>query len=428
MFFEDVDLGWRLWLLGYRVRYVPDSLVFHKHHQSMTSLRLVAGAVPARAQRAVHDLQELRRREPRPGAAGGAHARGAAGRGARRASTPTRSTCSGGAATSRRRTLAVSKQTLAATYAIDALGRADPEPERDAARSCRQARRRNDQEILRLFRLPFHPNIGDPRFVDGFGAVVDAFDVESVFTERRQILVATGDTLAPADGRARDPGLADRVRAVPRARRRARDHDRVPRDLAPRLPWSGRSPTPSSPSWCSDSDVIDLPGLPDEPAPGAAAHEQGDRRRHLRPVPPRAARAGARRRARPADGSIVRDATEVLNQQLRPRRLLPVREPTSSATSGSASSRRSAASTRSPTTPTRAWTSWSKVVPFGVTDDPPAPHAAGPQGRRAGHRPRRQGDPLGRRDLQLVRPADADPRRRQAARPRPRRSGCSSSG
>ena len=27
MFFEDVDLGWRLWLLGYRVRYVPESLV-----------------------------------------------------------------------------------------------------------------------------------------------------------------------------------------------------------------------------------------------------------------------------------------------------------------------------------------------------------------------------------------------------------------
>ena len=37
MFFEDVDLGWRLWLLGYRVRYVPESLVFHRHHQSMTS-------------------------------------------------------------------------------------------------------------------------------------------------------------------------------------------------------------------------------------------------------------------------------------------------------------------------------------------------------------------------------------------------------
>ena len=64
MFFEDVDLGWRLWLLGYRVRYVPDSLVYHRHHASMSTARSLARALPARAQRAVHDLQELRRREP----------------------------------------------------------------------------------------------------------------------------------------------------------------------------------------------------------------------------------------------------------------------------------------------------------------------------------------------------------------------------
>ncbi len=35
MFFEDVDFGWRLNLRGYEYLYEPDSLVFHKHHQSM---------------------------------------------------------------------------------------------------------------------------------------------------------------------------------------------------------------------------------------------------------------------------------------------------------------------------------------------------------------------------------------------------------
>ena len=35
MFYEDVDLGWRLNLLGHRVRYVPGSLAFHKHHATM---------------------------------------------------------------------------------------------------------------------------------------------------------------------------------------------------------------------------------------------------------------------------------------------------------------------------------------------------------------------------------------------------------
>lgn len=37
MFYDDVDLGWRLNLLGYRVRFAPSSVVFHKHHGSMRS-------------------------------------------------------------------------------------------------------------------------------------------------------------------------------------------------------------------------------------------------------------------------------------------------------------------------------------------------------------------------------------------------------
>jgi GT2 family glycosyltransferase len=31
-FFEDVDYGWRLWVLGYQVVYVPSSVVTHRHH------------------------------------------------------------------------------------------------------------------------------------------------------------------------------------------------------------------------------------------------------------------------------------------------------------------------------------------------------------------------------------------------------------
>ena len=37
MFFEDVDLGWRINLAGYRFVYEPDSLAFHKHHASMSA-------------------------------------------------------------------------------------------------------------------------------------------------------------------------------------------------------------------------------------------------------------------------------------------------------------------------------------------------------------------------------------------------------
>ncbi|MEX0790244.1 MAG: glycosyltransferase family 2 protein, partial [Actinomycetota bacterium] len=37
-FFEDVDLGWRLWTLGYRVYYEPSSIVYHRHHGTAEAL------------------------------------------------------------------------------------------------------------------------------------------------------------------------------------------------------------------------------------------------------------------------------------------------------------------------------------------------------------------------------------------------------
>jgi GT2 family glycosyltransferase len=33
-YFEDVDLGWRLWILGYRVLFVPEAIVYHKLHKT----------------------------------------------------------------------------------------------------------------------------------------------------------------------------------------------------------------------------------------------------------------------------------------------------------------------------------------------------------------------------------------------------------
>jgi GT2 family glycosyltransferase len=38
MCYEDVDLGWRLWLLGHDVVFAPDARVFHRHHGSLDSV------------------------------------------------------------------------------------------------------------------------------------------------------------------------------------------------------------------------------------------------------------------------------------------------------------------------------------------------------------------------------------------------------
>ena len=195
MFFEDVDFGWRLWMLGWRVRYVPTSLVFHRHHASMSRYaswrehyllernalftvyknyddsnmaRLLAASMALSVRRGI--------------ALGGtdAHAidieRGSSGEGDDH--------------------LSVHKQTVASLFAIDAL--VENMASLDRTRRELQSRRtRTDHEILRMFRLPMHPNIDEPGFVTGFAEVVKAFEVERSFAPRRKILVVTGDSLTP---------------------------------------------------------------------------------------------------------------------------------------------------------------------------------------------------------------------------------------
>jgi GT2 family glycosyltransferase len=40
IYFEDADLGWRLWLLGHRVVFAPEAVVYHRHHGTMDSFSL----------------------------------------------------------------------------------------------------------------------------------------------------------------------------------------------------------------------------------------------------------------------------------------------------------------------------------------------------------------------------------------------------
>lgn len=50
-YYEDVDLGWRLWVLGHEILYVPEAVV--RHHHSATSLRI-----------ALHKIRVLHMRNP----------------------------------------------------------------------------------------------------------------------------------------------------------------------------------------------------------------------------------------------------------------------------------------------------------------------------------------------------------------------------
>jgi GT2 family glycosyltransferase len=37
IYYEDLDLGWRLWILGYQVVFAPEAIVYHRHHGTMDS-------------------------------------------------------------------------------------------------------------------------------------------------------------------------------------------------------------------------------------------------------------------------------------------------------------------------------------------------------------------------------------------------------
>ena len=194
LFFEDVDLGWRLWLLGYRVRYVPTSLTFHRHHRSVGALG------PAQEEFLLernalftifknYDEDNLRVALPaalmlavRRGTVRGGDDTGVLDRQRSAASADVR--------------IDVDPRGVAPLYAIDAFVEALPGLTADR-RGLQAARRRADHEITRLFRLPLFSNVGDPEFVASFSAAVDALGVGRIASQRRRVAVLTGDVLEP---------------------------------------------------------------------------------------------------------------------------------------------------------------------------------------------------------------------------------------
>jgi GT2 family glycosyltransferase len=219
LLFEDVDLGWRYWLLGYRVRYVPSSLVFHRHHRSVGALG------PAQEDFLLernalftiyknYDGENLERALPgalmlalrRGSVLGGDDTRLLDPQSRPRPTAPSDDDA-----------IEVAVRTLAPAYAVNAFVEALPELTRDR-RELQGARRRADHEITRLFRLPLFSNIGDPTFVTSFNATVEALGIGRIVSQRRRIVVATGDVL--------DPKMAGpAIRAWHMACALAREHD-----------------------------------------------------------------------------------------------------------------------------------------------------------------------------------------------------------
>jgi GT2 family glycosyltransferase/glycosyltransferase involved in cell wall biosynthesis len=217
MFFEDVDLGWRLWLAGHRVRYVPQAVVYHRHHASMSQLgawreqfllernalyTIYKNYDDANLSRVLPPALALTVRRGVVRAAADAGSLDLA----RTPPSPDEPS-----------TAEVSKSLLASSYAVDAFVR-ELESLTVSRQEIQSTRVRGDAEVTQLFTQPMAATSGSPEFDRDQQTAEAVFGVEDVFTGRRRILVLTGDTLA-----SRMAGPA--IRALQIAGALAREHD-----------------------------------------------------------------------------------------------------------------------------------------------------------------------------------------------------------
>ncbi|MDA3026611.1 MAG: glycosyltransferase [Actinomycetota bacterium] len=194
MFYEDVDLGWRLNLLGYKIIYEPKSIAYHKHHASIDkfgkyheNFLLERNALMSVYKN--YEAASLDRVLP-----------------AAMALTVRRSITRGelnpdllnikNSKQSDTDDVTIKKDALTGLLAIDSL--VEHLPSLTESRNKIQAsRKRSDGEMVALFRQALEPAYPWPRYLEGYQKLMDVFNIESSFgRERKRVLVVTGEPLS----------------------------------------------------------------------------------------------------------------------------------------------------------------------------------------------------------------------------------------
>lgn len=191
MFFEDVDLGWRLNLRGYRYAYAPASLAFHKHHASMDKLGAFRetyliernalytlyknmGSDAVDQSLAATLLLAVRRTVTRGGLDSSSY-----------------DIRKGGS--EQELTEALPKDSVATLYAIDQFTQELPALVK-ARREIQSTRVTPEHVIHRLFRDTNAPSFVGKHFLKGYQRITDAFDVLDE-PKSTKVLIITGDPI-----------------------------------------------------------------------------------------------------------------------------------------------------------------------------------------------------------------------------------------
>ncbi|MFF5990311.1 glycosyltransferase [Prauserella flavalba] len=196
MFYEDVDLGWRLNLRGWRVRYVPESLAYHRHHATMSEVDTPdSGRETFLLERnALCALYKNLSDETLAKALPAALALSVRRATARGELDPTQLDLERGAGPAETDPVPVPRSTLAGVLAVDQF--VELLPSLAQAREEEQAARvRTDADLLPLLRNALEPAYPLPRYLAAHDILVSAFGIEQAFGKRRRVLVITGDAI-----------------------------------------------------------------------------------------------------------------------------------------------------------------------------------------------------------------------------------------
>lgn len=193
MFYEDVDLGWRLNLLGWKVRYEPRSIAFHKHHVTMKKFGDYRESYlhERNALMSMYknlDDESLARALP---AAMALAVRRSVARTETDTSVLDLQRSPGGDA---QQTVEVDKMALTGPWAIDYLVEHMESLTKDR-RDLQARRRRTDRELFPLFRHAIEPAYGYPSYLEAHRQLVDAFGIDRHFVSGQRVLVVTGEPL-----------------------------------------------------------------------------------------------------------------------------------------------------------------------------------------------------------------------------------------
>ena len=196
MFYEDVDLGWRLNLRGWRVRYVPESLAYHRHHATMSSVDTPDSGretflLERNALAALYkNLSDDTLTKVLPAALALAVRRATA----RGQLDPTQLDLERGVGPIETDAVPIPRTTLAGILAIDQF--VELLPSLAASRAQEQAARvRTDADLVPLLRKALEPAYPLPRYLAAHDVLVEVFGIEGIFGRRRKVLVITGDAI-----------------------------------------------------------------------------------------------------------------------------------------------------------------------------------------------------------------------------------------